>query len=115
MKTGWSKHFQSETEYTNKDDKGVMHFPGFSKELAEFLVKERKIHGIGIDTLSLDTGSSTTYDTHVTMLKNNYYQIENMVLDNVPEHGGVVFALPLKITGGPEAQARIVVLVPKNL
>jgi kynurenine formamidase len=113
MKTGWSKRFHNETLYRNKDEQGVMHFPGFSKEVSQFLVKERKIHGIGVDTLSLDNGKSTTYDTHVTMLKNNYYQIENMVLENVPEHGGVIFALPLKITGGPEAQTRAFVLVPK--
>lgn len=114
MKTGWSRRFHNEQQYRNTDDKGVMHFPGFSKDAAVFLTTQRKIHGIGIDTLSLDNGISTTFDTHVVMLKNNYYQIENMVLEEAPEHGGVVFALPIKITGTPEAQARVVILAPKK-
>lgn len=51
MKTGWSKRFNDESKYRNFDDKNVMHFPGFAKEAAEFLVTQRKIHGIAIGKL----------------------------------------------------------------
>lgn len=113
MKTGWSKFFYDEKKYQNMDSNGVMHFPGFSKEVAEFLTTQRNITGVGIDTLSLDNGPSKSFDCHVTMFKADKYQIENLNLEEVPEYGGVMFALPVKIVGAPEACARVVVVVPQ--
>jgi kynurenine formamidase len=95
------------------DTNGVMHFPGFSKEVAEFLTTQRCITGVGIDTFSLDNGPSKTFDCHMTMFKADKYQIENMNLENVPESGGVMIALPLKIDNAPEACARVIVVAPK--
>ena len=46
------------------DKEKTCHFPGFSPELAGWLLKERDIVGIGIDTASLDTGTSTKYLVH---------------------------------------------------
>ena len=60
MKTGWTKHFRTD-KYTNKDSKGVYHFPGFSPEAAKWLLANRKIVGLGLDTASLDHGPSSDY------------------------------------------------------
>eukprot|EP00735_Rhodelphis_limneticus_P003701 TRINITY_DN15205_c0_g1::TRINITY_DN15205_c0_g1_i1::g.30719::m.30719 TRINITY_DN15205_c0_g1::TRINITY_DN15205_c0_g1_i1::g.30719 ORF type:complete len:259 (-),score=-2.61,sp/Q2S2F5/KYNB_SALRD/27.42/6e-08,Cyclase/PF04199.8/1e-25 TRINITY_DN15205_c0_g1_i1:556-1332(-) len=121
MKTGWGKKFGSESQYRNVTNPseahpyypgGTMHFPGFSKDAALFLVHQRTISGVGIDTLSLDPGRSQTFDCHHVMLSNNKFQIENMNLENVPEHGAVIAALPLKVRDAPEMCARVVAFVP---
>jgi kynurenine formamidase len=63
MKTGWNKHFNTD-KYVGQDAKKVYHFPGFSPEAATWLLKERSIVGIGLDTASLDYGPSAKYEVH---------------------------------------------------
>ena len=36
---------------------GRLHFPGIGREAALWLIEQRKIIGIGIDTLGIDPGS----------------------------------------------------------
>jgi len=122
MRTGWSKRFSDEKAYRNlqagppnpayKEVGGTMHFPGFSEASAHFLLKERSINGIGIDTLSLDPGRSETFPVHMAMLQNDRYQIENMKLDQVPESSAVIIAMPLNIASAPECPTRVLALVP---
>jgi kynurenine formamidase len=78
MYSGWESRYESVEEFRNADADGVMHFPGFSGDAAAFLVTERDIHGIAVDTLSLDNGTSTTFDTHYTILGAGKYGIENV-------------------------------------
>lgn len=112
MKTGWSLRFNDKELYYNKDNEGVMHFPGFSEELASFLIKERNINGIGIDTLSLDRGKSDDFNVHKIILGAGKYQIENLNLssDKIKENGGTIIVLPLKIENASESPVRAVIL-----
>ncbi len=113
MRTGWGKRAGDLARYRNMDEQKVMHFPGFSKESAEFLAKEREISGIGIDTLSLDPGNSTEFPVHKVMLGASKFQIENLAnLEQLPERGAVIFALPINVRDGTQAEARVVALVP---
>ena len=68
--------------------------------------------GIGIDTLSLDYGSSEGFETHGIMLRENKYQIENMNnLDELPPVGAIVIIGVLPVRGGTQAPARIFALL----
>src|SRR5690606_12170214 len=58
--TGWHEKFGDPAAYVNQDAEGVMHFPGLSAEAAALLV-DRDVLGVGIDTLSIDPGASTTF------------------------------------------------------
>ncbi|MCC2642505.1 MAG: putative Cyclase [Nitrospira sp.] len=61
MLTGWGAYWKDRNQYfgsATPDLAATLHFPGFSKEAAEFLVAERHIHGVGIDTPSIDYGRS---------------------------------------------------------
>jgi kynurenine formamidase len=78
MYSGWDARWPDVDSFRNADSDGVMHFPGFSPEAATFLVEERDIHGIGVDTLSLDNGPSTTFDVHITVLGAGKYGIEGV-------------------------------------
>ena len=75
MKTGWSLKFKTHREYMGLDDKQQCHFPGFSAELAKFLLERRDIVGIGIDTGSLDFGLSSDYPVHNLILGADKYQV----------------------------------------
>ena len=112
LNTGWYKKFSAPQEYINLDDNGVMHFPGYSPAAAELLI-ERDVVGIGIDTLSLDYGSSEGFETHGLMLRENKYQIENMNnLDELPPVGAIVIIGVLPVREGTQAPARIFALLP---
>ena len=63
-RTGWSQRWTSRAQYRNEDKRGVMHFPGFSEDAAKFLVEGRAAMALGIDTLSVDAGSSKTLAVH---------------------------------------------------
>jgi kynurenine formamidase len=78
MYSGWESRWGSVEDFRNPDADGVMHFPGFSGEAAEFLVSERDIHGIAVDTLSLDPGPSATFDVHFSILGAGKYGVENV-------------------------------------
>ena len=58
MNSGWHRLLES-PKFTGRDDAGRNHTPGFHAETAHMLLTERKVKGIGVDTLSLDTGMET--------------------------------------------------------
>src|SRR5262245_44344327 len=67
MDSGWDHHVRS-AKFVGKDGAGVLHFPGFHPEAADMLVRERRVFGIAVDTLSLDHGASKDFKTHNTWL-----------------------------------------------
>jgi len=108
MKTGWGARFAQGTDAYLNDN----HFPGFSAEAATFLVNERDIVGIGIDTGSLDYGLSADFIVHQIILGADKYQIENMLLEDVPAGTNATFiSLPIKVKGGPEAETRVMAVL----
>jgi kynurenine formamidase len=97
MYSGWEKLVPTPEKFINRDAKGVNHAPGFGGEAAEFLVKQRDIVGVGVDTLSLDATGLGTSVAHVTFLGGGKYGIELLAnLMNVPPAGATV------IVGGPK-------------
>ena len=64
MLSGWGSHVGDAAKYTGKDAGGTFHFPGVAPELAEWLLKERQVQGLAVDTLSLDNGASKDFKTH---------------------------------------------------
>ena len=45
-----------------------MHAPGFSEQAARFLVSERDICAVAVDTLSLDAGAAQKFVAHLAIL-----------------------------------------------
>ena len=112
LNTGWHARFGNPRDYINMDADNIMHFPGYSRQAARFLIR-RDVAGIGIDTLSLDHGPSKTFAVHVAMLRANKYQVENMAnLDALPAVGATAVIGVLPVKGGSQAQARIFALLP---
>ena len=106
----WSK-----ANPNQKGDAAVkdLHFPGLHPDAAKWLVENRKINAVGIDTASIDYGQSTTFDSHVALMTINIPAFENVAsLDKVPVKGFHIMALPMKIKGGSGAPLRIVAFLP---
>jgi kynurenine formamidase len=115
-RTGWGKFWTDKKKYLGTDKPGDvanLHFPGISREAAEFLAKQRKIDGIGIDTASLDHGPSQDFIAHQILNGANIYGLENIAkLDQLPARGATLIALPMKIKGGTGGPVRIIAILP---
>lgn len=110
-RTGWSRRWSSIEQYRNADKRGVMHFPGFSEDAAKFLVEGRAVLALGIDTLSVDPGSSKTLAVHEYTLAHSVYHLENVAnLERVPDAGAVVVVAPMKLEGEVDGPVRILAL-----
>ena len=81
-------------------DVAHLHFPGLSKAAAQYLV-QRKVKGIGIDTASMDPGSSTSFWAYRIILGANVFGLENLAhLEQLPIEGAQLIVAPMKIEGG---------------
>jgi kynurenine formamidase len=78
MYSGWESRIGDAAAFRNADASGVLHFPGFGEEALDWQLARRSITAIGVDTLSLDHGASTTFDVPVTLLGKDKYGIENL-------------------------------------
>jgi kynurenine formamidase len=108
MASGWGARAGSVEAFRNTDSSGVMHFPGFGKEAIDFLLTERRIAGIGVDTLSLDHGPSTTFAVHYTLLPTNRWGLENLAnLESIPPSGATLFVGAPKIASGSGGPTRV--------
>jgi kynurenine formamidase len=116
--TGSSRFWPNKREYMGTDERGEegvkkLKFPGIHPDTAKFLVSERKIKAVGLDTPSLDYGGSTRFESHQTFFEHNIPGFENVTnLEKLPVKGALIFALPMKIKGGSGGPLRIVAWVP---
>jgi len=105
MHSGWAQHVGDAAKFTGKDAGGTFHFPGFAPDAAEWLLQERRVAGLAVDTLSLDYGASKDFKTHYLWLPSGRWGLENVAnLDKVPASGATLVVGVAKVkdaTGGP--------------
>lgn len=117
FRTGWGNYYPEKNKYIGTDGKGAaaiarLHFPSIHPDLANWLVKNRKIKAVGIDTASIDYGQSKDFKTHQILLAQNILGFENVAhLDLLPATGAYVIALPMKIKNGTGGPLRLVAWV----
>ncbi len=111
MASGWAERIGSAKEYINADASGVLHFPGFSVEAARFLLDERSISGIGVDTLSLDHGPAANFAVHMAFLPTNRWGLECLAnLEKIPPNGAMIVIGVPKIVGSSGGPARVIAM-----
>ena len=114
LRTGFGKHYPDRTKYLGTDERGPaavakLHFPGLHPDAARWLMTNRSIKAIGLDTASIDFGQSTKFESHQILFERNVPAFENVAnLDKLPLRGFSVIALPMKIKGGSGGPLRIV-------
>ena len=112
MHSGWDARATNIDRFLNRDAKGTMHMPGFSEQAARFLVGERDICGVGVDTLSLDAGAAQKFVAHVAILGAGKYGVEMMAnLSRVPSSGATVIVGAPKHVGATGGPARLLAVI----
>ena len=117
IRTGFGEYWPDIAKYLGTDLRGevgvaALSFPGLAPEAARWLVDQRQIKAIGIDTASIDHGKSTHFQAHVELMSRNVPAFENVAnLDRLPATGVYVVALPVKIRGGSGGPLRIIARV----
>jgi kynurenine formamidase len=118
LRTGWGERWPDRlgylgTELTGEEAVAELHFPGIHPDAARWIVEQRNVAAVGIDTASIDYGQSSEFEAHVIIYGANVPGFENVAnLDELPEVGAFVVALPMKIAGGSGGPLRIVAFVP---
>ena len=119
FRTGWDARWPDRARYLGTTRIGPeavpeLHFPGLDSTAARWLVAERAVKAVGIDTPSIDYGQSTTFMTHRILFERDVPAFENVAhLDRLPPTGSFVIALPMKIKGGSGGPLRIVAVVAR--
>ena len=112
LRTGWASRWPDAQSYRNQDAKGKMHFPGFSAGAAKLLI-ERKVSGLGCDTMSVDCGASEDFAVHHLALGAGLYHLENLAdLSALPVTGAFLVVAPIKLEGGSGGPVRVFALLP---
>ncbi len=110
MHAGWGR-LVGNPKFLGKDDKGVLHFPGFHPEATDMLMKERRVIGMAVDTLSLDHGASKDFKTHYAWLPSGRWGLECVAsLDKVPARGATLVVGAPKFKGATGGPTRVLAL-----
>jgi kynurenine formamidase len=118
VRTGFSRRWPDSARYLGTAERGEkavaqLHFPGIHPDTARWIVQNRPVKAVGIDTASIDYGQSTLYESHRTLYAANIPGFENLTaLDRLPARGAFIVALPMKIGGGSGAPLRAIGVVP---
>ncbi|GAA1607917.1 cyclase family protein [Actinoplanes couchii] len=85
-----------------------LRFPGFGTDACEWLLTNRRIRSLGVDTLSIDPGVSTSFDTHVALTGADRYGVENLAnLERLPRAGARIFVGLVPYEAGSGGPARV--------
>jgi kynurenine formamidase len=119
LRTGWGPRWaQGAKAYLGDDapgDASNLHFPGYGEEAARFLVEERRVGALGIDTASIDHGPSKDFIVHRVAAAGNVVGLENVAgVEELPDKDFWVVALPVKIGKGSGGPVRIIALLPER-
>ena len=125
IRTGWSDRwvlgpkpylgYDESTDGPYDVKTSNLNFPGISAEAAHTFVS-RRVAAVGVDTASIDAGSSKDFIVHKILLQAGIYGIENLNnrVRELPCRGSTLFVMPVKIKGGSGAPARVVALFPTS-
>lgn len=113
VRSGWARRWDQGDTYYNRGEDGALHFPGFAVSLARFLIDERDINGIGLDSGSVDPGNASGFPVHSIVNGAGKYHLENLAdLSSLPEVGAGLIVAPIKIEGGSGGQVRVYAVLP---
>lgn len=117
LRTGFGRRWPDRRSYMGTDERGaaavaLLHFPGLQPAAARWLVEQRSVKAVGLDTPSIDYGQSKLFETHRILFEHNVPAFENLAnLDALPAKDFYVVALPMKIKGGSGGPLRAVAFV----
>lgn len=113
--TGWSQRHGREA-FLNEGEDGA-HSPGVHKDCIQFLIHERGILGLGVETVGTDAGQAGGFDppfpSHTFLHGAGRFGLTSLInLDQLPPTGAIVIAAPLKIVNGSGSPLRVIAIAP---
>ncbi|MCB2200122.1 cyclase family protein [bacterium] len=113
LETGWSERWPDRDRVYERDARGAFTWPGFSDEVAQWLIEEREIGGLGSDAPGIDQGADTRFKVGQTCARAGLPHLENLAnLDQLPAVGAWILAAPLLLEKGSGSPSRVVGLLP---
>lgn len=113
MLTGWEDKWNDPKAFLNLDAKGNLHFPGFAGETTKWLLGDRQIAGVGIDTHGVDPGLDTSYATNTAMAEEHKIALECLGhLDELPPTGATLVLGALQLEDGSGSPLSVIAFVP---
>lgn len=117
LRTGWGTRANDAKTFMNVGADGAPHYPGFGKDSAEFLTKERDVLGVGVEQVGTDAavGAKATpaFPNHSIMHGAGKFGLTQLAnVDKLPESGAIVVATPLKIEHGSGSPVRVIAILP---
>lgn len=118
LRTGYGSYWPDRERYMGTAERGAaavpkLHFPGLEPDGARWLVRERRIRAVGLDTASIDYGQSKLFESHRALGAANVPVFENVArLRRLPAENFLFIGLPMKIDGGTGGPLRAMAIVP---
>ena len=117
FRTDWSKRVDDADRFLNTREDGA-HTPGPTREAIEWLLRERDVHGFGVETINTDAGQSfrwpLAYPCHTLMHGAGKYGLQCLAnLDLLPATGALILSAPLKILEGSGSPLRVLALTER--
>jgi kynurenine formamidase len=112
--SGWDRFWSDKEQYLNPDTDTNpalhnYHFPYMADDAVDWVIDNRKLSGIGLDTPCWDKPDSKTFSSHKKVLGSGIFGLENVNnLGKIPRSGATVYVFPMKITRGTGAPTRII-------
>jgi kynurenine formamidase len=113
MYTGWQDKWNDPKAFFNIDGKGNLHFPGFAGDTTTWLLSDRQIAGVGIDTHGVDPGLDTSYATNTQTTAAHKIVIECLGnIDELPATGTTLVLGILRLKDGSGTPLSVMAFVP---
>ncbi len=111
--TGWQELWDSPEQFFNQDAGGGLHFPGIGAETTAFLLAERNIAGVGIDTHGADPGQDPMFSTNTLVLAQNGIILECLTnLHRLPPKGTTLVIGILRLQNGSGSPVSVMAFTP---
>ena len=111
--TGWQARWNSPADFFNEDANGGLHFPGVGGQTTHFLLKQRQIAGVGIDTHGVDPGQDEQYATNTQVLAQKGIILECLTnLDKLPPKGAILAIGLLRLKEGSGSPVSVLAFIP---
>jgi kynurenine formamidase len=113
MWTGFENRWDDPAAYLNADSAGVLHYPGFGAEATRWLIEQRSVGVLGIDTMGIDPGADTGFAANRLLLREHRLHLENLCgLNQLPPTGCWIIIGGLRIRSGSGSPATVFGLIP---
>jgi len=111
MNSGWAQHVDT-PKFKSLDANGKHRQPAMHIDAIKFLMEERNVVAIGVDTFSFDNQHSPGSDVHYKWLGDERWGLENLNnLDDVPPIGATIIVGQPKIKGATGGPNRVLAMV----